>query len=56
MTVTKEPQSLTALLGRLAKAREERALVVSHEKNSEKEAFTREIEKEANAMAAEFDS
>lgn len=56
MTVTKEPQSLTALLGRLAKAREERTTVVSDEKKSEKEAFNREIEKEANAMAAEFDS
>ena len=56
MTVTKEPQSLTALLGRLAKAREERTTVVSDEKKSEKEAFNREIEKEANAMAAEFDN
>lgn len=56
MTVTKEPQSLTALLGRLTKAREERTAVVSDEKKSEKEAFNREIEKEANAMAAEFDN
>ena len=56
MTATKEPQSLAAVFARLAKTRKERAPVVSDEKKAEKEALTREIEKEANEMAAEFDS
>lgn len=55
MNAMKEPQSLNELLNRLSKARAEREPLLNDEKKAEKEAFTREIEKEANIMAAEFD-